>query len=167
MSRRANGSVRVRHERRGGVVEHARSRQHVAGHREAVAGPLTAPLDARRAGVRGDTARGVDQVELPVVAAGVRGDQRAHDVGRIDVPCHRVERGRRVQRIDERLRRERADAARRVRTQRADREEPARDGHAERAGGVAGDERPGHAWEPAPGPAYAGRGCVKYAWRMW
>ena len=46
---------------------------------------------------------------------------------------HRVERRRRVERIDERLRGKRAHAACRVRAQRADGEEAARDGDAEGA----------------------------------
>ena len=41
---------------------------------------MAAPVDARRAGVRGDAACAVDQVKLPMVAAGVGGGQRPHDV---------------------------------------------------------------------------------------
>ena len=118
--------------------------EHVAGERVAASGAMAAPVDARAARVRGDASGVVDHVQLPVVAARVRGGQRAHDVRGIVAARHGLERGRRVERIDERLGRERADAACRVRAQRADGKEPARDGDAEGSARIARDDGPGH-----------------------
>ena len=79
-----------------------------------------------------DAAAGVDQVQLPMRAAGVGGRQRAHDRHGIGAALHRVQCGGRIQRIDECLCRQRTDGAARMRAQRTDGEEAAGDGHAER-----------------------------------
>ena len=81
---------------------------------------------------------------LPRLATAVGGDEQAHDFGGRCSLRQQIEPRPREGRIDERLRRKRADAASRMRTKRADREEPARDRDAERSARIAGQERPGH-----------------------
>src|SRR5439155_21833492 len=131
-------------------------------------------------------------MQLALIAAGIGGGQRPHDVLRRRASRHRLERGRRVEWIDERLRGERAHAARRMGAERSDREEAARDGDAQVAVRIERNDGPGHGsisgearrFRSAPatqravrcdhasgaawvGSTYAGAGWVKYAWRMW
>jgi hypothetical protein len=86
----------------------------------------------------------IDQVELAMIAAFVAGDQPCDRIGRGDASLEQVESGRTVAGIDQRLRRQRADAAARVRTQGADGEKAAGHGNAERPIRIARDDRPGH-----------------------
>jgi hypothetical protein len=64
-------------------LDHLWPRQHVARHRIAVTRDLAAPFDALDAGMRSDIAFCVDDVQLPMLAAGVGLDQRVHHVSRL------------------------------------------------------------------------------------
>src|SRR5450631_882728 len=64
------------------ILDDLRPHQHVARDRVAVARDLPAPLDALGAGMRGDVAFGVDDMQLPMLAATIGFDQRIHDVRR-------------------------------------------------------------------------------------
>ena len=66
-----------------------------------------------------------------------------------------LEAGEAVERVDQRLGRERPDAGARVRAQRADREEAARDRDAECAARIARDDRPGHERDAIGGAEYS------------
>jgi len=85
-----------------------------------------------------------DQVQLTMIPAFVSPGEPLDDLLRPQALGQAVQRGRRIERIDQGLGGHGADAAARMRTKRADREEPAGDGAAEGAGGVARDDRPGH-----------------------
>src|SRR5439155_557943 len=111
----AAGVVRLR-----GVLDHLRPRQHIARHRIPVTRDLAAPLDALDAGMRGDIAFCVDDVQLPMLATGIGLDQRVYDVSRLQTLRQHREAARAVEGVDQSLRRQRADAAVCVRTQRAD-----------------------------------------------
>ena len=105
---------------------------------------MAAPVDAGAAGVRGHAPAPVDDVELPMLAAGISLRQHSDNfVGRRALRQQQKSRLG-IERVDECLRRQRADAASCVRAQDADREKTARNGDAESATGVAGKERPGH-----------------------
>ncbi|GCC43656.1 hypothetical protein chiPu_0027972, partial [Chiloscyllium punctatum] len=95
--------------------------------------------------MRGDAALAVHDMHLPALAAAVGCEQRRDHVMRALSLAQQREAVDAVIRIDQRLCRDGADPGCNVRHQRADREEPRRDGDAELAGGaVAGDDRPGH-----------------------
>ena len=64
----------VRLVRRGGLGDHLRAGEHVAGDRVAVARAMPAPVDARAAGVRRGAPSRVDHVELARLAAFVGAD---------------------------------------------------------------------------------------------
>ena len=126
-------------------LEHRRAREHVAGDGEIGTRDVAAPSDAFAARVRRGTALPVDDVYLPNLTPGVAGDQ-ALDHPRRLVPLRKeVEAGRPITGIHQRLRRERSDAAARMKAQGADGEETA--GHRDSQGAVAGagDNGPGHA----------------------
>jgi hypothetical protein len=84
-------------------------------------------------------------MQLAMIAAIIRADQHVDDVFRRRTARQKIEAAHAIERIDQRLRRQRTDTASRVWTQRADGEEPARDRHAQRAARIAGNDRPGHA----------------------
>ena len=102
------------------------------------------------------------------VAAGVGVGQGPGDVERRPAFGEQVERRRAVERIEQRLAGDRADAAPGVRAEGADREEPARDRDAEPAFVVAPQDRPCHgrkcafpgAGRPAPRRPGARRGAA-------
>ena len=62
------------------LIEHGGAGQHVAGNREAVALDMSAPVDAFLAGMRGDAALRVHDVQLPAFAAIVGGNQGFDDI---------------------------------------------------------------------------------------
>src|SRR4051812_5050649 len=127
-------------------ADHPLVREHVAGDRIAVAGDRAAPFDALRAGVLPDASGRVDDVELAVVPTIVRGRRPFHRLGRRQARAQQLEATRSVVRVDERLGRERADAALGMRTERARREEPRGDRDSEGAArGISSDDRPCHA----------------------
>src|SRR5690606_15264439 len=101
--------------------------EHVARDREPVAGNGAAPADAGGAGVRGGAPGGIDDVQLPMRAAFVFGDEPRDDLRGRHPFGEKRETLSSPERIDERLGRERADPARRVRAERADGEELRRD----------------------------------------
>src|SRR5205085_389381 len=92
-------------------ADHPLVREHVAGDRIAVAGDRAAPFDALRAGVLPDASGRVDDVELAVVPTIVRGRHPFHHLGRRHARAQQLEATRSVVLVDERLGRERADAA--------------------------------------------------------
>ena len=100
-----------------------------------------------------DAAGGVDHVELALVAALVGRGEALHHLGRGNAFAQQRQSLSAVMRVDERLGRERADAAFRVRAQRACGEETRRDRHSESAtAAVACDDGPGHCcWLPDQG----------------
>ena len=106
---------------------------------------MAAPLDAALAGVGGRRAACAEQVQLALGAARVGVGQGAGDVGRRPALGEQVEAGRPVERIEQRLARDRADAAPGVRAQGADREKAAGDRDAEPAFVVAPEDGPCHA----------------------
>jgi len=110
----------------------------------AVAGDRACPIDTFRAGVLPDPADGIDDVELAVLASFVGRSEAFYDLGCGNAGAQELERPTRIERVDERLCAERAGAAFGMRTQRADGEEPRRDGDAERAARIARNDRPGH-----------------------
>src|SRR6266850_1306149 len=127
-------------------ADHPFVRQHVAGHRVAVARDGAAPLDAARAGVLPDAAIGIDDVELALLAAFIRRGQALDDLCSWDAGAQELEALAAIVRVDQRLGRERADAALRMRAERAGGEEARRDGDAERAARrIARDDGPRHA----------------------
>ena len=97
-------------------------------------------------------------MELPRLPPGIAGEQRrGHVVRRLARPQarHAVDG---IHRVDQRLRRERRDAALHMDGERADGEEARRDRRAERAGrGIARQDGPGHGRDlrPAPPPPQA------------
>ena len=93
------------------LFDHLWPGQHVSGHGEPVARDLTAPLDALDPGVGGDIAFGVDQVQLAMLAARVGEGEHAHHVGRRVALREQRQPAGSIQRIDQRLRRQCADAA--------------------------------------------------------
>jgi hypothetical protein len=107
--------------------------KHVAGHGKAFSRNRPAPVDAGGPRVLADAARCIDDVELPVLAPFVRRREPLHHLRGGHPRAKQLESLPAVMRIDQRLRRERADAALRVRAQGADREEAGRDGDAEGA----------------------------------
>ena len=76
---------------------------------------MSAPCDARSAGVRADAPARIDHVKLPMIAAFIGGGESRDDRRRIFAARHCVERGSRVERIAKRLRRQGADAGADVR----------------------------------------------------
>ncbi len=94
--------------------------------------------------MRGAASASIDQVELAMLAAFVAGYQACDGIGRGNALLEQVESERTVTGIDQRLRRQRADSAARVRTKGADGEKAARYGNAERPVRIARDNRPGH-----------------------
>ena len=88
-------------------------------------------------------------MELALGTAVVGVGQAADDLFDGDTLGEQLDSRRAVERIHQRLRRQRADRAPRVHAERADSEEAARDRDAEAAVGVARDDRPGH--RDAPG----------------
>ena len=128
----------------GGRFEHLGAGEHVAGDAEVVEQPVAARVDAARAGVRRRCAARRQHVQLAHGLAGVGAGQRRHDVGGAATFAEQGDAGRPVERIEQRLRRERADAAARVHAERADGEEAAGDRHAEASPRVARQDGPGH-----------------------
>jgi hypothetical protein len=118
--------------------------EHVASHGESRAGERSAPVDALRAGVLADAPLRVDDVQLAVLAPFVGGDEALRHLGGGNARAQELEPLFSVVRVDQRLGGERADAAFRVRAERADREEARRDRNAERAARVARYDRPRH-----------------------
>jgi hypothetical protein len=127
-----------------GRVEHVGADEHVAGDAEVVVGAMTAPIDATLAGVGGGASAYADRVQLALRAARVGVGQAGDDLVRRNAVGEQVDACGTVERIHQRLRRQRADRAPRVDAERADGEEAAGDGDAEAAVGGAGDDRPGH-----------------------
>ena len=138
-------------------VEHVGAGEHVAGDAEVLVHAMAAPLDALLAGVGRGASPCADHVQLALRPALVGVGQPGDDFFRRDAVGEQVDAGRTVERIHQRLRRQRADRAPRVDAERADGEEAARDGDAEAAVGVAGDDRPGHG-DAAPAGSARGRG---------
>ena len=84
-------------------------------------------------------------MKLPALAPGVGCDQRVDDVAGLSSLAQQPHAVDAVIGIDQRLRRDRAEASGDIRHAGADGEEFRRDGDAELAGGiVSGDDRPGH-----------------------
>src|SRR5437660_8038266 len=128
-----------------GFPQHPFVRQHVARDRIAIAGERAAPVDAGRARVLAHAALDVDDVELALLASFIRGGQALDHFGRRDSRAQELEALGSVVRIDQRLGRERTDAASCMRAQRASCEEARRDGDAERAARrIARDDGPRH-----------------------
>src|SRR4051812_15124737 len=128
-----------------GFLQNKVVREHVAGDGIAVARERAVPLDAGAAGVLADAALHIDDVELPVLASFVRCDHALHHLGRGDASAQGLQRLACIVWIDERLRRECADAALRARAQRARGEEARRERDPERAAcRIARDDRPRH-----------------------
>src|SRR6185503_6140801 len=128
-----------------GLADHALVGEHVAGHGITLARKRAAPVDALPAGVLADAAGGIDHMELALLAAFVGRGQAPDDFRRGNAVSQQLEALRPVVRVHQGLGRERADAALRVRAERADGEEARRDRHAEGAArGIARDDRPGH-----------------------
>src|SRR6185503_17587493 len=130
---------------RGGFFKYLRARQHVPGHREPLSRQVAAPIDARRARMRGDPALRIDHVYLPVIPAFVFVYKNFDDGTQGKTILQQFKTLRPIVWIDERLGCDRAHPAPRVRAEHADREETARDGDAEGAVGAARDDRPGQA----------------------
>ena len=61
----------------GRLLDHLLVGKHVAGDRKAFAGDRAGPVDALRAGVLSNAPRGIDDVELPMLAALVRAQSAA------------------------------------------------------------------------------------------
>ena len=84
--------------------------------------------------MRGDAALGVHDMQLPALAAGVGGDQRVDHLARRCALAQQLHAVDAVIGIDQRLRRDAADAGGDMRHACADREEFGRDGDADLAG---------------------------------
>jgi len=93
-----------------------------------------------------DAAIGIDDVELALLAAFIRRGQALDDLCSRDAGAQQLEALAAIVRVHERLGRERADAALRMRAERAGGEEARRDGDAECAAPrIARDDGPRHA----------------------
>ena len=142
---------------RRGLLEHARACEHVAGDRAGRAGNMPAPVDASRAGVRRGAALRVHDVELPMIASGICGDQGPDRFGGGFALAQQRQAVDAEERVDQRLGRDCADPRGDVRHQRPDREEFRRDRNAEFSGiFVAGDDRPGQEISPRAGAVQFG-----------
>ena len=101
--------------------------QHVAGNRHARAHHMTAPVDAARAGMHRDAAVRVMHVKLALLGARIRlGQMIDHGLRRHPL-AQQAHAAIAPERVRQRLRGQRADAAFAMRTDRADREELAGD----------------------------------------
>ena len=109
------------------LVQNLRARQHVAGDGEAVACNVAAPVDALLAGMRGDAALYIHDVQLPAFAALIGRKQRRDNLLRALAVLQQPDAIDAVIGIDQRLRRDTAETGRDVRHPRADREEFGRD----------------------------------------
>ena len=86
ISRRAKGQAGIGDIGLCGVVEHGGAGQHVAGDRKAVALDVPAPVDAFAAGMRGDAALGIHDVQLPALAAVIGRRSGSRRCRRVHVP---------------------------------------------------------------------------------
>ena len=84
--------------------------------------------------MRGDAALGIHDMKLPGLAAAVGGNQRVHHFARLAPLAQQLHAVDAVIGIDQRLRRDAADAGRDMRHARADREKPGRNRNADLAG---------------------------------
>src|SRR5712664_4274516 len=106
---------------------------------------MTAPVDAIASGMRGHTAAGVQDVQLPAFVAAIRCNQGFDDITGAAAFAQQLQAVDAVIRIDQRLRRDAAEAGGDMWHACADREETCRYRYTELAGHVvAGDDRPGH-----------------------
>ena len=128
----------------GAGLEHLGPGEHVAGDAEVVVEEMAAPLDAALAGEGGRLAVRRSRCSWRCARPGVGVGQGPGHVDRRPAFGEQVERRRTVERIEQRLGGDRADAAPRVQAERADREEAARDRDAEPAFVVAPEDRPCH-----------------------
>src|SRR6267142_3642804 len=111
-----------------GLADDALIGEHISGDGIPVTRQRAAPLDAGGSGVLADMALGVDDVQLAVLASVIRGGQAHDNFRRCDARAQQFQTLACVVRINQRLRRERAHAASRVRAQRAGGEKARRDG---------------------------------------
>ena len=131
-------------ERVRGRRNHVGARQHVAGNRDARPHDVPAPVDAVRAGMHRDAALRVMHVKLALFGAAV-GRRQMFDHGLRRHPfAQQAHAAIAPERVRQRLRGERADAALAMGADRADREELARNRDAIGAARVARDDGPGH-----------------------
>ena len=134
----------MQHARRG-VVEHTRIRKHVAGDGKFFAMDMALPVDASRPGVGGNAALGVHDMELPVVASVVGGNQRHDDRFGGHAIAQKSQAIGSVKRVNQRLRCDGANAGSDEGYARASRKKPCRNGNAKASGRlVAGNDRPRH-----------------------
>src|ERR1700680_1806758 len=95
--------------------------------------------------MRGNPGLGVHDVQLAMIAARIGGNENLDGFRSGFTRAQQIESLDAEERIDQRLRRDRADARGDMRHQGPDREEPRRYRNAElSAAPVAGDDRPGH-----------------------
>ena len=119
--------------------------QHVAGHAETVAHQMPAPIDAGRTGERRSPRPRAGSTCSWRCARPSSPATSAAMASAAPCPCaSRSSAGRAVQRIHQRLRRDRTDTTPGVHTQGADGEEAAGDRHTEMPVVVARQNRPGH-----------------------
>ena len=142
------------------ILDDARAREHVAGNRKIVAGQVPAPIDAALSGMGGDAALRVDHMDLAVVAARIRGDDRGDNLFRAGALFQEAQAVGAVKNIDQCLGRDRADARFEMRRQRTNGKEARGNRNPELPGIlIARDDRPGHA-----GPSLLAR-SKSSAWR--
>ena len=122
------------------LLDHPRAGQHVARDGEVRLDTVAAPVDAGRTGEGHGLALGTHQVQLPMVASGVGQRQCVEHRLRCITRRQPVHAGLAVQRIHQRLGRQRANGMAGVDAKGPDREEATGDGNAEAAVAVAGED---------------------------
>ena len=127
------------------ALDDIRPGQHVAGHRDVLPAHLAGPIDAARAGVLGDAAARIQDMELALRTARVR-HHAVTDHHRRVRPLAQARQGvQGIERVDQRLGGQGGNPALDMDAHRAHCEEPGGNGSAEAAGGrVTHEDGPGH-----------------------
>ena len=127
------------------LVKNWRAGKHISSNGKSLAGDMSVPVNACRAGMCCYAAARIQDVNLTVVAPVVVGDERLHDRIRSHAFAQIPQALGAVKRIDERLRRDGADACGNERHAGTGCKKLCGDGNAEAAGSsIAGNDRPGH-----------------------
>ena len=128
-----------------GLGNHLRAGQHIAGDRKSVMDDLAAPGDALGAGMRGDCAARVLQMDLARLAAGIGGEQQVHHDLRRHALAQQAQAACAKGGIDQGLGGQCTDAAVGMGAERADRKKPRGDRHTKGTRKrVTRNDRPGH-----------------------
>ena len=128
-----------------GIRDHALVRQHVAGDGKIVAGQVAAPIDTALSGMGGHAALRVDHMDLAVVAARIRGDDRDDNLFRASAPLQETQTVSAVKNVDQCLGRDRSDTRFEMRRHRTNGKEARGNCNPELPSIlIARDYRPGH-----------------------